>query len=184
LWGCGGAISDVPSAGDAAPDVAILDAMLSDPTSPPDARADVDIADAPGTPDSSIPDSTPPDAVSSDAPPDAVSDVADAAPDADVPCMSELADERYGVFVDQAAPPSDASTCGSHAAPCQTIKAGIDAASTANKQWVYIAPGVYTGGVRMNAVVSLKGGWTIFQNGVWGRTCQIGTPPANTAKRA
>lgn len=104
---------------------------------------------------------------------------ADAASDANS-CATQVPDTTNGVFV---APTGiDATHCGvSPSAPCLTVQAGLDSASSQGRTIVYVAAGTYTESISLYPHVTLQGGWN-DSGGVWTPICP--GPDAGTASGA
>jgi hypothetical protein len=92
-------------------------------------------------------------------------------------CYLTTPDQSVGIFV---APGGGSTSCGSEAAPCGTIAAGLAAvaSSLGTKNILYIANATYTEQVTLPAGVTLQGGW-LDTGGTWTRPC-VTNPQANT----
>jgi hypothetical protein len=83
-------------------------------------------------------------------------------------------DTNTGIFV--AKDGSDDGSCGSEDHPCLTINMALDkAASTAIKNTVYVATGIYNETVTLKPGLTIEGGWADV-GGVWDRVCSVADP--------
>jgi hypothetical protein len=85
-------------------------------------------------------------------------------------CVSEPAYPNDGMFVSPNG--SDDEQCGSISQPCATISRGLTRAKAEAADMVFLAQGVYTEYVQIDAPVSLIGGWLETPD-EWNRDCGV-----------